>query len=157
MTLSGGSSSWPRTTTSSRVLGSPPSRCGPSATRCTSGCRSTSSSRRRSSRPRCSNAPTSCSPGSTPSPERLTALARQEVEQQLVHLSWRFQLHPVAGTVQALVAPRPGHVLGGISHLDLGERPVAGAPDAHRGRLDRRELQRRGNPPIGGGVWPGGS
>src|SRR6266566_3802785 len=82
------------------------------------------------------------------------ASARQEIRQQRIHLVWRIQLHPVAGTLEALVPPWAGHVLGGVGHLSLSEGGVPRAPDAHGGGLHRRELNRRADPRLRRHVGP---
>jgi hypothetical protein len=69
-------------------------------------------------------------------------LPGQEVEQQGVDLVRCIQLQPVTRAFQALVPPRGRHVLGGVGHLRFGVRAVAGAPDAHGGRLHGRQLDR---------------
>src|SRR5260370_25346856 len=79
--------------------------------------------------------------------------ARQEVQEQPVDLGGSLELYPVAGALQALVAPRSRGVPGGARHLLLGEREVAAAPGPHGRRLDRGELQRWFRPGPG---WPVG-
>lgn len=44
---------------------------------------------------------------------------------------------PVEG--YPLVAPRAGDLLGRADHLTFGQREIAGAPDAHGRRLNRRQ------------------
>src|ERR1700690_2535001 len=70
---------------------------------------------------------------SSPSDRRRAVSARQEVEQELVHLVGSLPLHPVAGGVPPPATPRVPAVLRRRRHLLLQEREVAGAPDPHRG------------------------
>ena len=78
----------------------------------------------------------------------------EEVQQQGVDLVRGVQLQPVTRAVQALVPPRTRHVLGGVGHLDFGERAVPRAPDAHGRRLHRRQPNRRAHPGFGCDVGP---
>src|SRR5690348_9919759 len=52
-------------------------------------------------------------------------LPGEEVQQKVVDRVGSFQLYPVVGAVDAFIAPGPGHVLGRIGHLCLGEGDVA--------------------------------
>jgi hypothetical protein len=61
----------------------------------------------------------------------------QEVQEEGVDPVGCLELHPVSDVVEPLVAPRTDHVRLGAGHGLLGERHVARAPHAQRGRLDR--------------------